>query len=273
MPAWNATSFIGPVLESLAAQTYEHLDVLISVDLCNDGTVELCEEFAATHPNFFVIRQRNRLGWIGNSNALLNRAEGDYLFFAFHDDPLEPTYVSRLVEALEHNPSAVLAFSDMASDRGIESYRELEGLTDRFERAKRLLVPEEPWWCPNRGLFRAAAAKRLGGLRRHMGGEYGADLPWLMSLALLGGFVRVPEPLIFKNRRSDGLNAKFIKSSSSWKRLGVRLACLRAIRGARPSLSVSMRMHAAGLLHFVREEWWILQRKALGNLPFGRSPE
>jgi glycosyltransferase involved in cell wall biosynthesis len=271
MPAWSAASFIGAVLESLSAQTYPNLDVLISVDLCDDGTAELCEKFAESHPNFAVLRQPARLGWVRNSNALISRAEGDYLFFAFHDDPLKPTYVSRLVEALERNPNAVLAFSDMASDRGIEKYSELEGLTDRIERAWKLLMPAEAWWVPNRGVFRAHTAKRLGGLRRHMAGEFGADLPWLISLALQGEFVRVPEPLIFKNRRPQGLNTKFIKSASVWKRLSLRWACLREIRRARLPFSASMRLHAAGLLRFAREEWWLLQRTLLSQLPSHRE--
>lgn len=273
MPAWRAASFLRPVLESLAAQTYENLDVLISVDLCDDGTAELCEGFAAAQANFEVVRQSTRLGWIENSNALINRAEGDYLFFAFHDDPLEPTYVSRLVEALGSNPNAVLAFSDMTSGLGIERYCELEGITDRFERATKLLMSTEPWWCAHRGLFRAEAAKRIGGLRRHLGGEYGADWPWLVSLALQGEFVRVPEPLVFKNRRPDGLNAMLLRSTSLWKRLSVRLSCLRAVRGARPTADLSMRLHAMVLLPFAREEWWNLQRKLLRYSFFNRTPD
>ena len=57
MPAWNSTAFIGPVLESLAAQTYPNVHVLISVDACADGTAELCEQFAATHQRVSVRRQ------------------------------------------------------------------------------------------------------------------------------------------------------------------------------------------------------------------------
>jgi glycosyltransferase involved in cell wall biosynthesis len=260
VPAWRAASFIRPVLESLATQTYPNLHVLISVDACDDGTAELCEAFAGECPNVEVIRQSIRLGWVGNSNALIHRADGEYLFFAFHDDPIKPTYVSRLVEALEEHPNAVLAFCDMASDRGVERYSELEGVTDRIERAQKLLVPAGPWWVPHRGVFRADVGKRLGGLRRHLAGEAAADWPWLVSLALQGEFVRVPEVLIFKNRRPDGLNASFNRLDSAWMRLCIQLSCLREIRRARLPLVASVRLHTAGLLRFAREEWWQVQR-------------
>jgi glycosyltransferase involved in cell wall biosynthesis len=259
MPAWEAVSFVGPVLESLAAQTYENLEVLISVDLSNDKTAELCEQFAAGRPNFRVIRQAVRLGWIDNCRTLIRLAEGEYLFFAFHDDPLKPAYVGRLVEALERNPGAVVAFSDMISDRGIETYCELEGLADRVVRARRVLLPQDNWWVPVRGLVRTQVAKSVDGPRRHRAGEFGGDWPWMMSLALRGEFIRVPEPLVVKNRSPRGLNAKLIRSASSWKRLSVALACLGEIRRAGLPFRAVVRLHVEGLLRFFRSEWWTLR--------------
>ncbi|MGC1818119.1 MAG: glycosyltransferase family 2 protein, partial [Casimicrobiaceae bacterium] len=91
MPTWNAESFLERTLESLAAQTYPHLDILISDDASTDRTPEICARFAATHPRCRVMRQELRRGWTGNATRLLQVAEGDYLFFAFHDDPLSPT--------------------------------------------------------------------------------------------------------------------------------------------------------------------------------------
>ena len=32
----------------------------------------------------------------------------------------------------------------------------------------------------------------------HLAGEYKADWPWLLQLALLGEFIHIPEPLIRK---------------------------------------------------------------------------
>jgi glycosyltransferase involved in cell wall biosynthesis len=256
MPAWNAARFIVPVLQSLADQTYTNLDVLISVDPGDDETAAICEAFASRRPNFSVIRQPSRLGWVGNSNWLLRHARGEFFFFAAHDDPLHPTYVARLVEALERHPGAVLAFCDMRSDRGIERYCDLEGVVDRFERARRVLLPIGPWWCPHRGVFRAQAAAEVGGLRRHRGGEGGVDWVWLMALAVRGEVVRVAEPLIVKNRRADGLNAQLIRSQTIWKRLFLTLACLREIRRVRPPLATAMRLHVDGLIRFLRGELW-----------------
>jgi glycosyltransferase involved in cell wall biosynthesis len=230
MPAWNAEAFIVPVLESLAAQTYRHLEVLISDDASTDRTPEICATFAARHPNFTLIRQRTNLGWIGNVNALLRHAQGDCFFFAFHDDLLRPHYVERLAVALASHPRAVLAFSDMIrrvvepgdsldvqtpSPSALESvkvYLDLDGVN---ERVKRGVVVARKWGRPpsyavmlaNRGLFRASAAREIGGLHAHFAGEFGADWPWLLRLSLLGEFVRVPEALVEKSYRRTSLSA------------------------------------------------------------------
>jgi glycosyltransferase involved in cell wall biosynthesis len=220
--------------------------VLISVDLCSDGTAEICDRFPQAHPNARVIRQAERLGWIGNTNALLQAADGDYVFFAFHDDPLEPTYVARLVAALEQNPQAVLAFSDFYTRTGIRTYEVLEGADHRFERCRRIFHGYGAWWVPNRGLMRIGAVRALGGMRAHLGGEYAADWPWLLRLAALGAFVRVPEPLLFKNLHERSLSKSW--RSSTRKRLGLQLARVGAIREARFPLQQELYLYAESLL-------------------------
>lgn len=243
MPAWNAEAFVRPTLESLAAQTYPNLEVLISDDASDDGTAAICERFAASDSRFHVVRQPRRLGWVGNTNFLLGAARGDYGFFAFHDDPLRPSYVARLVEALEPRPAAVLAFSDILSRGRVDTYAALDGVGDRLERARRVLRMQGPWWIPNRGLFRMRVARDIGGMRRHLAGEYKADWPWLLALALRGEFVRVAEPLIHKVWRDESLSAGWNRRLRPWPAASVMLACAREVRLARPPLGEELQMH------------------------------
>lgn len=246
MPTWNATTFIEPVLASVAAQTYPNLQLLISVDVSSDATAAMCERFAAERPNVRVIRQSARLGWLRNANATLREARGEYAFFAFHDDPLEPTYVTKLVAALEARPDAVLAFSDIVTHEGVCRYTALDD-TSRFERCRRIFHALDAWWVPNRGLMRMSAVRKLEGMRMHFAGEYSADRPWLLRLAGLGPFAHVHEPLLFKDFRERSLSSTWRRHL--WNRLGLQLACLGALHEARLPLTQELYLNVEALLY------------------------
>jgi glycosyltransferase involved in cell wall biosynthesis len=248
LPVWNAERFIAPVLDSWANQTYPNLQVLISDDASTDRTAEICADFAARHAKFELLRQPRRLGWVGNTNALLSRADGAYFMFAAHDDIPMATYVARLLGLLEDNQQAVLSFSDIWWRNGPDNskspnlyvYRDLDGVSNRLERsvraARRIGIPPSYLiTVAYRGLFRASAARQVGGLHRHMAGEYGADWPWLLHLALLGEFVRVPEALIEKVTWPTSLSGSW--KGSVWQHVGVVAACLRVTVIAELSLA------------------------------------
>ena len=236
VPAWRSAAFIRETLDSLAAQTYSNLRILISDDASPDNTAEVCEAFSAGRPNVRVSRQPKNLGWIGNVNSLLREALGDYYFFAFHDDVLKPEYVERLVDALERNPQAVLSFSDMITEEldgrvARQQYTALEGVSSARVRGQRLASRDGTWWAPNRGLFRASAARELGGLKRNLAGEFSADLAWLIRLALMGEFVRVPETLVTKRLTRQSVSAAW--EHDRWQRFARLCSCLSAVSASR----------------------------------------
>ena len=42
IPAWQAADFIERTLRCARSQTYEDIHILVSVDQCEDATVEIC---------------------------------------------------------------------------------------------------------------------------------------------------------------------------------------------------------------------------------------
>lgn len=245
VPAWSAEAFIAGTLDALEAQTHPNLEILISDDASPDETAAICERYAARDGRFRIIRQAANLGWTGNVNFLLREAQGDYLFFAFHDDLPAPDYVEKCVARLEANPAAIIAFSDIAlvqRDGSTEehAYERLDGVSSRLERARRVAGRRGHWWIPNRGVFRAPAAAAIGGLRRHMAGEFSADLPWLLYMSLLGEFVRIPEILVTKIYQEQSL-------SRQWK-FGVWPWFAVALSGAGSVWRSDIRGHEKALL-------------------------
>lgn len=253
VPAWQSAGFIQATLDSLSAQTYRNLRVIVSVDLSDDETHAICLAHASRDARFQVIRQEQRLGYVGNCNFLLAQAGADYALFAFHDDIVAPDYIARLAALLDARPGAVMAFSDVLLTHvdGRQEhwvFQELEGVADRVQRGMIMLKGNNKWWVPNRGLFRLREARRIGGLKTHGAGEFSADWPWLFHMSLLGEFARVPQTLCFKYYKPGSL-------SRSWAftpRQGyeVRAACMRELWNSGLGTEEKLRI-AAPLANFL----------------------
>jgi glycosyltransferase involved in cell wall biosynthesis len=246
VPAWNAAEFIQGTLEALSAQTHRNLEILVSVDLSTDETADICERYRAIDSRVRVLRQSERLGFVGNTSRLLHAAHGDYFFWAWHDDILLPDYVSRLVPVLERHPRVVCAFTDVELHRldgrvDTLTYHELEGVTDPVERAKRVLWIPENWWLPHRGLVRSEAARRIGGFKRHWAGEYKSDWPWAVHMAIIGEHARVPEVLCRKFIKLTSLSASWPRNR--WNNAAATLSCSREIRRSDLSAAQKARLH------------------------------
>ncbi len=86
------------------------------------------------------------------------------------------------------------------------------------------------WWVPNRGLFRATAFRRIGGIKPNDSGEYSADWTWLLHMSLLGDFVRVPEVLCQKFYKQGSLSKTWPHDAN--QRAALRRAGVREIRAS-----------------------------------------
>lgn len=232
LPAYEAAGFIQATLDSISAQTSPNIEVVVSVDLCEDATFDICMAHAARDRRFRVVKQGARLGYVGNCNFLLGQARADFALFAFHDDLIAPDYVEKLAAALVTHPTAALSYSDMDityvnGAREHWEFTALVGLTSRTERGLKMLARIPGWWVPNRGMFRMSAARRVNGLKTHDAGEYAPDWPWLFHLSLTGEFVRVPETLCFKYYKPRSLSLGWEKTPAQL--YAVSVACMREI--------------------------------------------
>ncbi|OOZ42841.1 glycosyltransferase family 2 protein [Solemya elarraichensis gill symbiont] len=256
VPAYESAGFIQETLDSLSAQTYDNFDVLVSVDVCDDDTYEICCRHAAADSRFKVIRVTgNRLGYVGNCNLLMRQAEADYVMLAFHDDLLEPTFTSKLCATLDSRPEAVLAFPDVhyTSVDGSEEiwqYKLLEEVKERVKRGRRIVYRLDRWWVPNRGMFRLERSRRIGGIKHHRANEFSVDLPWLFHMSLLGEFIRVPEVLCHKVRKPGSLSRSWDFTARQY--FEVISSCMRELWNSELTTEEKMLLNA-DIMHILRE--------------------
>lgn len=232
VPAYQAAEFIQPTLNSLSRQTHNSFSVIISVDLCDDETYEICLNHCSQDSRFSIIRQDSRLGYIGNCNFLIDQANSDYVTLAFHDDTLDHRYLKKLCAVLDSRPEVIMAYSDILAnfEDGSQKcwrYKNLDGVVDRVERGLTILSRKDPWWVPAHGVFRLDAARKVLGLKAHAEGEFGSDWAWLFHMSLLGQFQRTPGLLVHKFNKESGVT---LNGGLSKKQLySVTSACMQEL--------------------------------------------
>jgi glycosyltransferase involved in cell wall biosynthesis len=101
MPAYNAEPFLAEALDSVFAQNYEPVEVLV----VNDGSSDRTGEIARSFPALRYFEQENR-GAGAARNLAIAQARGEYVAFVDADDLVPASKLSVQVGFLEENPAA-----------------------------------------------------------------------------------------------------------------------------------------------------------------------
>ncbi len=210
IPVYKAEAFVRDAIESVLAQTYSAFNLIIAVEPTDDGSATICREYASD-PRVEVVENPERLGWVGNVNACLDRVKTPYFAFCFHDDALEPIYIEVLRDVLENNPSAVAAYGAM------RKFGAVDGVSDV---ASVVGTPAERAISRLQNAFSAFGLKSLqrsdlilDGLRMPDIGKQGfaADWPYDLAFSIAGDFITVPDVVYRKRFWSESVTAGWQK--------------------------------------------------------------
>jgi glycosyltransferase involved in cell wall biosynthesis len=228
MPVYRGQDVLPVTLECIRAQSYQNLDVLISVDADDQSSAQACEPFLRLDPRFRMQIQPSRLGWAGNTDWTMRERRGDFYIYQQHDDQVSPTYVADLVAAAIRSPGSVICFAKMQCS-GLLSVTQY-GVQLSGSPLDRIRDYLETLDCvPFRGLMRGSALARTSGLLLSDSDpfdSYGTENRLMAELALQGDFQFVPGPTYYKHMHGSNFNLKREKWSKQQKLLA--WACLAA---------------------------------------------
>ena len=110
VPVYNIENYIRVCVESILAQTYASLELILVDDGSKDNSGILCDEYAVIDPRVKVIHKEN--GGVSSArNAGLRQAKGDWIMHVDGDDWIEPDMIESLIEAANAT-EADLVFGD-----------------------------------------------------------------------------------------------------------------------------------------------------------------
>ncbi|MEV5890054.1 glycosyltransferase family 2 protein [Nonomuraea fuscirosea] len=119
VPFHNVEKYIGPCLDSIAAQTFgEEVEVICVDDGSADGSAEVVASRGAADPRITLVRQDNH--GVGHArNVGVRQARGDYLAFVDGDDTVPPDAFKRMVSTLEDTGSDLACGNVMRLHRNL----------------------------------------------------------------------------------------------------------------------------------------------------------
>jgi glycosyltransferase involved in cell wall biosynthesis len=192
-------------IESVLAQDFTDLELVICDNASDDETVDRLEEYAREDRRVTVAVNPVNIGSHENMNRALRKSRGTLFRWISADDWLEPHALSAGVRALERHPDAVGVTSGFtihspgAAPR-YERYRgEFPSSPDagrRFERMLWFFHAGDAKYDPVYGIYRREQLMRSGRLRPS------ERTDWLLSaeLALIGPITHIDELLAHRTR-------------------------------------------------------------------------
>jgi glycosyltransferase involved in cell wall biosynthesis len=96
---YNVGKYLARCIESVLAQTYKNLDIILVDDGSRDNSGLICDYYETQDNRIRVVHQNNT-GPGEARNLAIDMAEGDYIAFVDGDDYVEPYMYEYLITAL-----------------------------------------------------------------------------------------------------------------------------------------------------------------------------
>lgn len=117
--AYNIEDYLSRCVESLLAQTYKPMEIILVDDGSEDGTSKLCDDYAEKCRSIYVIHQKNA-GPSAARNAGLAIAKGDYIGYVDGDDWVEQDMYESMLRACLDKGAQVAVCSYRQIGKGAE---------------------------------------------------------------------------------------------------------------------------------------------------------
>lgn len=258
VPAYNAQRYLSLALDSLIAQTYENIEILVVDNASTDSTPDIVQRYAERDPRIRYVRNPENIGAGRNFKRCLELARTEYFRWQSADDLSAPTFVERCVAVLDSEPDVIQAYprTVLIDENGNELSKyddPIETLSDS-PRERYLHVMN------NLGLVNAYYGVMRTELLRKTGvhGAYlGADLIVQAEIALYGKIRAIPEYLYFRRMHAEAHSAMTLGQAHAfynpkrprrreltlWRQLGERLRSI-----ARSPLPILEKVRLSGTI-------------------------
>ncbi len=199
VPVYNGEATIRAAIDSLLAQTYKHIEIVISDNCSNDRTRDICLEYAAADRRVKYSRTESNVGMANNVRRVLQLAQGELFTWTCADDIRPINAIEVLVRTLEDTPEAVMAHGPVIATTGLEE-RELSNAMVLSTSSPAQRVGKFATYLQHNsmlyGLYKTAVARKVV-----FTGRYGMDYLFCLQMSFLGPVAYTAAPMIVYRER------------------------------------------------------------------------
>lgn len=107
VPVYNAEDTLEKCLDSLTAQTYKNIEILLVNDGSRDTSEIICEKYCNQYEYIKILTQDNAGPATARNNGI-DHASGKYIYFVDADDYVEPQAIEKLVDTAEKHKAEMV---------------------------------------------------------------------------------------------------------------------------------------------------------------------
>jgi glycosyltransferase involved in cell wall biosynthesis len=217
IPCYGQAHFLGEAIESVLAQSYPHLEIVV----VDDESLDNASSIASRYPGVRCVREHNS-GMAGARNVGIRCSNGDFLVFLDADDRLLPEAIEvgvRVLEAHPECPAAVGTYTRTTHDgRHMDTHAQ-----PAIERDQYACLMRENWaGFPARAIYRRSLFEHVHGFDPAV--DAAADFAF--NLAVAREFPLASHETLVAEHREHGRNT----SANAAQMLVQTLAAMRQQR-------------------------------------------
>ena len=227
VPAYNHENYVQNTINSIIAQTYQNIELLVIDDGSKDSTWTKIQELKSKCEDRFVrihFETKENEGTCSTLNKLISLARGEFIYLIASDDLAKPQAIEKEITFLENNPNYVLVVGDnelintqseqigwdenqISCNLALAKYKtfgeflkqhnqDVNFYSDEFGQYKTFITKN---YVPNGKLIKTDAIKSIGGFTKEAPLE---DWYLMLQLSKIGKFKYLDE-VLFSYRWHD----------------------------------------------------------------------
>jgi glycosyltransferase involved in cell wall biosynthesis len=111
IPAYNYARFVTAAVDSVLAQTYPNVEIVVCDNRSTDDTLAVLEARYAGEPRVRLFQNERNIGLVPNFNRALTHARGSFIAWLSADDWLLPRHLARKPTVLAAAPQLEVVYS------------------------------------------------------------------------------------------------------------------------------------------------------------------